>query len=218
MVPVVRAWDLFSVCERMGSMRTRRIAVPLILGLTAVALPGCGGGTSADRSAGGEQLQNPRTGLSATIPAGWHVIAKRISGAIEPRQMLAVASYPVRLSKAPTRGCHPGQVLRQMPQEGALVQLIEYTPSGLGNKYEGLLASTPPRPAHFDFPPRSYASYECSGPSYQINFKDNGRIFSAQVWMNRAHVDPVARAEALKILDSLRFRTRRGTYPVASAR
>jgi hypothetical protein len=204
-------WDLHQAAVRTKVMGTRPIArgaVPLILGLAVGALLGCGGGVTADRSAGGTQFRNPRIGLSATIPAGWHVIERRISGAIEPRQVLAAASYPVSLSKAPTRGCRPGQVLRQMPRDGALVQVIEYTPSGLGNKYADLLSRTPSRPGRFDFPYGSYVSHECSGPSYQINFKDRGRIFSAQVWMHRARVDPKTRAGALKMLNSLRFAAR----------
>ena len=152
--------------------------------------------------------EDHRAGLSAQVPPGWFVIDERISGVGYPRQVLAAASYPVKLSNAPSRGCHPGRVLSQMPQEGALLQLIEYTPSGLGNKYKGLLSRTPSRPAHFDFPYGSYGSYEWSGNSYQINFKDSGRIFSAQVWMDRARVDPEVRTQVLNLLDSLRFAPR----------
>lgn len=185
------------------------LALAPLLALAAQALTACeskGGAGSTASTATGRSFRDPQHGLSGEIPAGWHLIAQPITGVIEPRQDLVAASFPTGL-KHPTRtGCSPTGTLGQMPADGVLVQLIEYT--------EGLrpaeVAGFPPRPNHFRYLKGSYAPYECAGPSYKLVFQDHGRALQAHIWMHRRTVDPEARSQALRILDGLEFAPKAG--------
>jgi hypothetical protein len=170
------------------------LAVSLSLWLTA----------NDDESSGARTAyRDQRAGIEATIPPGWHAIRKPITAVIWPRQVLAAASYPVRLGNGPPDGgCTPQAALAQMPPEGALLEVIEYTPGG--GEQNHYLPDLPRRPERFAYADGVFASYECAGPSFRFVFSDRDRAFQAHVWLNRRLVDPRVRAQAIEILNSLR--------------
>ena len=72
--------------------------------------------------------RNSQASVEAAIPAGWQAIHRSINGVLYPPQVLAAASFRVRVPQQPIKSCHPGGVLRQMPSDGVLLQIFEYTP------------------------------------------------------------------------------------------
>ncbi len=61
--------------------------------------------------------RNSEANVEAAIPAGWRAIHRSINGVLYPPQVLAAASFRVRVPWHPI-SCHPGGVLRQMPSDG----------------------------------------------------------------------------------------------------
>jgi hypothetical protein len=169
---------------------------PIMLVLAALAaavtIAACGEGNvpSQPRSSGG----------SVVLPAGWREIGRPITGVIYPRQVFAAATYPIVFHRRP-RSCFPKAALRQMPADGVLLQLIEYSPTDSTRK-SVRVPDLPPRPHHFSYADATYAMLECAGPSYKFDFEQRSRAFQAQVWFNRKTVGPRPRAEALQILNS----------------
>lgn len=143
-------------------------------------------------------------GVSAGLPSGWQLLRKPINGVIEPVQVLAASSFPVRLDKPPYGGCRPARVLNQMPVDGALVQVIESTMRADGTPRPNL-ENFPPRQRPFRLPGSNHQSYECNGPSYNISFRDQRRGFQAFVWLDPNRGDPRFRRQALNLLNSLQF-------------
>lgn len=194
---------------RSRSLATSRrlyFAVALGLVVAATALAGCGGASAGGQKQPGASSKPvgriAEAHVEATIPGGWNVIHRPITGVLYPRQVLAAASFPVTFPHSP-RGCRPSNVLSQMPADGALLQLIEYTPrDSVGKPVQ--VPQLPPRPSRFLYKDAAYGRFECAGLSYKFDFEQGGRAFQAQVWFNRKTVAPRLRAEALQILDSLR--------------
>ena len=177
----------------------------LALGGAIAALLGCGAAdpalppttaTGGDHAEPGTEYEDLRHELSAVIPDGWQAIRKRISAVTEPQQILAAASYRLDLGDAPRAGCLPRAALRQMPLDGALLQVIEYTP-------RRTVSELPPRPESLRYSDGAFGPFECAGPSHQFSFNDRGRSIQAQVWFSRDRVDPATRSEALQLIDSL---------------
>lgn len=102
------------------------------------------------------------------IPDEWQVIRERISAVIDPEQILAAASYPLDPSDAPRAGCVPRAALRQMPPDGALLEVIEYTS-------RRTVSELPPRPHPLRYSDGAFDSFECAGPSNRFSFNDRGR-------------------------------------------
>jgi hypothetical protein len=139
---------------------------------------------------------------TAAMPPGWHQLRRPIDGVLYPTQVLAAASFPAAVPRHP-RGCHPGGVLGQMPRDAVLLQVIEYAPyDEAGHRLR--VPHLPPRPARFHFREATFAPFECAGLSHQFTFEQEGRAFQAQVWFDPTTVDPLLRAQALRILDSFR--------------
>lgn len=145
--------------------------------------------------------RNSQASVEATIPADWQAIHRSINGVLYPPQVLAAASFRVRVPRQPTKSCHPGGVLRQMPADGVLLQIFEYTPGDPRLVKPARVPHLPHRPQRFLYSTAAYGPFECAGLSYKFDFEEKGRAFQAQVWFNRKTVDPRFRAEALQILD-----------------
>lgn len=165
--------------------------------LLALALVGLGCGQTADSPPAAAAT------VHAALPAGWHRIRGPINEVIEPAQVLAAASVPLRLPERSAHGCSTDELRRRLPPGAAAVQLVEAT-MGPGEASHPNLRKYPPRPDPFRLERRSYATYECNGPSYNIAFRDRGRAFQAFVWLDLRHVDPAVRAQAVALLNSLR--------------
>jgi len=173
------------------------IAAGLIIAIIAVLLFASG---SADgRSDPGSAFRDHHAHVATTIPPGWRAILRPIDGVTYPPQVLAAASFSVKVPYHPA-GCHPGRVLAQMPADGVLLQVFEYAPRAPDGK-PIRVPQLPPRPRRFSYDGASYGPFECAGPSYKFTFEESGRAFQAHVWFDRGSVDATSRADALRILD-----------------
>jgi len=172
-------------------MSRRDALVALALAALAIALAvsaAIGSGNSASR---------PEAAGNVRLPTGWHAVRRPITAVLYPVQVLAAATYPISLPRHP-RSCWPNAALRQMPANGALLQIIEYKPRDSAGKPVRVphLRHRPDRFTYADYEP-----FECAGPSYKFDFEQAGRAFQAQVWFNRKTAEPRFRAGALRILD-----------------
>lgn len=203
----LRSGQLSSKGRGVVSSAGRAVVAAVLTSLIALGLLACDGAedepAKARLGASGSTKPRPVTrsgGVSAELPAGWHLLRKPITGVIYPVQALAVASYPVELGKRPP-GCHPGRLLDQKPPGGVLVEVIEWT------EHDGQpnLGDFPPRERPFRLPQRAYASHECTGLGYNVSFRAHGRRFQAFVMLDRERVDPRVRRETIELLSSMRF-------------
>ena len=179
-----------------GRSRVRDTAIAAVVALVAI-------GFFLAASVGGSGSPRPpqQTG-EGTLPEGWHEIRRPITGIVYPVQVLAAATYPIRLHGRP-RGCGPRAAVRQMPPDGALVQIIEYAATdGQGKKLR--VPELPPRPSRLSYADATYAPFECAGLSFKFDYRQEGRALQAQVWMHRDTVDPRTKAAALQILNHFR--------------
>lgn len=135
--------------------------------------------------------------LRAEIPDGWHVLRRPITSVLSPKQRLAAASHPVALSAARPRSCHPKAALRQLPSNGALVQIIEYRLRFLRT------GEFPPRPERLRYADGTFAPFECAGPSFRFVFSDRGRALQAHVWFGEDRGNRRVRREALELLNGV---------------
>jgi hypothetical protein len=137
-----------------------------------------------------------------SLPPGWHEVDRQLTGVLIPVQVFAAATYPIVLHHRPGQCGPPRVVLAEMPPGGALLQVIEYPPRALDG-HPLRVPRLPRRPAHFTWSDATWARFECVGPSYKFDYRQEGRALQAQVWMNRGTVEPPLRAGALRILDNL---------------
>ena len=140
--------------------------------------------------------------MIAPLPPGWHQVERPLTAVISPVQVFAAATYPIVLRHPPGRCGPPPRVLAEMPPGGALLQVIEYArfaPNGRPIQVPRL----PRRPAHFRWSFGTWANFECAGPSFKFDYREEGRALQAQVWFRPATVEPRLRAGALRILDNL---------------
>lgn len=162
----------------------------------------------AARVDGGPRLTKAPRGASihawsTSLPPGWHALHRHLTGVLIPVQVFAAATYPIRLRHRPGQCGPPRSVLARMPAAGVLLQVIEYPPRDLVGR-PLRIPRLPLRPDRFAWSDATWAPFECAGPSFKFDYRQAGHAFQAQAWMNRATVDPVLRAGALKILDDLR--------------
>jgi hypothetical protein len=186
---------------RNSLRRDAAVALGLIVVIAVLlALGGASTDGREDSAASSRRYRDSRDQVEATIPAGWRALRRPIDGIVYPPQVLAAASFPVAVPRAP-KGCHPGKVLGQMPRNGVLLQIFEYAArdsEGKPLRVPGL----PPRPGHFRYSDASFGPFECAGLSHKFEFDLEGRAFQAHIWLDRTSVAPQLRAQALKILDS----------------
>jgi hypothetical protein len=138
----------------------------------------------------------------APLPLGWHPVERPLTDVILPVQVFAAATYRVVLHHPPGRCGPPPRVLAEMPPGGVLLQVIEYPPRAGGGR-PIRVPRLPRRPARFSWSDATWGPFECAGPSYKFEYRQEGRALQAQVWMHRRTVDPRLRAGALRILDKL---------------
>jgi hypothetical protein len=137
------------------------------------------------------------------LPVGWHEVARPLTDVTYPAQIYAAATYPIVLHHPPGRCGPPPRVLAEMPPGGALLQVIEYArfaPDGRPIRVPRL----PRRPARFHWSDGTWANFECAGPSFKFDYRQEGRALQAQVWFRPATVEPRLKAGTLRILNRLR--------------
>ena len=141
------------------------------------------------------------------IPVGWHEVDRPLTDVTYPVQVFAAATFPIVLRHPPGRCGPPPPVLAAMPPGGALLQVIEYAQfASDGSPIR--VPRLPRRPAHFHWSDGTWADFECAGPSFKFDYRQEGRALQAQVWFRPATVEPRLRAGALRILDNLRLSVR----------
>lgn len=136
------------------------------------------------------------------LPVGWHEVDRPLSDVTYPPQIYAASTYPIVLRHPPGRCGPPARVLAEMPRGGALLQVIEYAPLA-PNGRPIRVPRLPRRPAHFHWADGTWANFECAGPSFKFDYRQEGRALQAQVWFRPATVEPRLRVGALRILDNL---------------
>jgi hypothetical protein len=136
-------------------------------------------------------------------PPGWHQVERPLTDVLIPRQVFAAATFPLGLHHRPGRCGPPPSVLDRMPAAGALLQVIEYPSHGLDGK-PLRVPRLPRRPARFHFSDAEWGPFECAGPSFKFDYRQDGRALQAQVWLHPRTIDPTLRTGALRILGRLR--------------
>lgn len=169
----------------------RKLLVALAAAAIVVAV--WGGPAGGDRAAVRVSLPGR---LSVAVPVGWHLLRGWLSDVVDPAPRLAIASFPVRLSRHTCECGFPNVV--HFPRDGAFVFVWEYlNPSRRG------LARTPSRPVRFLLAAGRGVRLTCDGPTGTFAFKDAGRVFQVEVYLGPA-VGPALRRRAAALLDSLR--------------
>lgn len=173
--------------------------------LSALVLPGCGGGGSSDGRGPGSsagagsvppgfaRFEDRRAAISIAHPSAWHVIRRSLT---QVGQLPVVTSFPLHQA-APDKNCFPRTAIEQMPPDGAFLYMFEYAKA-----HPRLLARFPVRPRLFRLRRKTLKSYECMGLSYMVLFRDRRRAFQAHVYLGR-RATKRTRARVLEILDSL---------------
>ncbi len=157
--------------------------------LTSLTVPaGEAGGAFAD----------PQSDFSGPLPLGWHVIETQLTAVLYPRQVLALASFPLRQSE-PDPECIPATLHEQMPAGGAAILVVEYTGAP-----EPLQADFPPRPDRFRLTDESFGVYECYGRGHALRFRERGRQLQFQVMLGE-RTGAKTRSEIAEILNGIRI-------------
>lgn len=166
--------------------------LPLALVLVALAIP-MGGSAAASERGGGLRVPGR---VSISVPSGWHVVHGWLSDVTNPAPRLAVASFPVRLSRQTCECGFPNVI--HFPRAGAFVFVWEYL-----HPSRRMLAAVPRRPSSFRLADAKAQLFTCRGASDGFNFKDGDRYFQVEVYLGPA-VSRGTQARTLSVLDSLR--------------
>jgi hypothetical protein len=176
----------------------RRWAVLFLLAIAA----GCGEEQAA-RGAPPTPISSREHGFSGRLPAGWEVARKSLTPNLRnPVEILSAGTQRGLRDLAGTSGNLPLTALQAMGPRDAFVTLQEsYGDARFAN-----------RPAHFalpDEPPPTVPSWWADRNAewldvYWFDFADARRAFYVLVAIGR-EAPPERRAEALALLDSLRF-------------
>jgi hypothetical protein len=181
-------------------MKAKRLASAALLAalVPVAALSSC---SSGDNRVGTESdvFQSRSAGISLTVPDGWHVASRRLTGLLDPRERLILTSFPIE-GNIRSRGCSPDGLLRQLPRSGVAAWLLEYMNAGARRHFYR-------RPDRFHLGPRPAATFDCftpqpTGNAHLFNFSDSGRAFQLLVAVGRT-VTPETRRAAERALNSI---------------
>jgi hypothetical protein len=160
----------------------------------------------APAPAGWRKHHAPELGVRATIPDGWHLGGEPLTNTIDPREVLALATYPLRGGGKGSGPCFAAQrALESMPSDGALIWLLEYRPTR-GDVWADLPRSRfPPRPNTYALARADLQPGVCGADlGVSTTFRDADRPF--QLWLLFGEEVSDARlTEVTQILDGLGF-------------
>lgn len=147
--------------------------------------------------AGDVAFADPEVGVSGRHPAGWYR-ARALTQFAEPREVLALASYPLR-GGAEAGECAPDTARNDMPEGGAFIWLLEYREELPRSRF-------PERPDAFRLPRDELVEHiSCfPGPGYTTTFRAADRRFQLLVAFGGRPNDERLR-EVEEVLDSLEF-------------
>lgn len=181
-----------------------RLWLCIAAALLTAGAAACGAKESARSGDSGVlRFHDSGVGLSGKYPAHWHR-ARALTDMTDPREVLAVASYPLRDGDKGGE-CAPKAALATLPPDGAFVWLTEYRPAR-GDVWADLPRTRfPPRPESFELRRGKLEKGLCQpGPGYETTFRAADRPFQLLVAFGRGVTDErVAQVEAT--LNSLRF-------------
>jgi len=168
------------------------IAVPLAILSGLRGGPDGAGRADPPAEPGYETARDLDDGISIRIPADW-TFREDPTQPIEPKNVLAVGTWAF-----PSGGvCEPFAALRDLPDDGAFLWLIEY--HGVERTEDFI-----PRPERFELGERYGRDFTCSGirPAHQIRFHEGGRYLQLQIAFGD-QAPASLEAEVLKAVDSL---------------
>lgn len=173
----------------------------MLLVLASVAV-GCSEGSGATDSTAASEAKSTERGarVTAVLPPGWEATRRPVSNLLDPRQLLAVGSFDLNPGGGPppSQGnCFPSGLLKLMPSDGALITVTRYSTLS-----ERLLHRLPRRPDQLRLSSRSRGPHECGG-KYDIQFREHGRGYIVDVWLEPGTVDSRTRRQAERVLRSL---------------
>jgi hypothetical protein len=187
-------------------VRTGWLASVVVLAVVvaAAALISCSSSGNGDGTEN-HVFENRSAALSLTVPVGWHATSHRFTSLLDPRERVALASFPID-DTARSRRCSPDIPLGQMPRSGVLALLLEYM-----NPTERRHAlRVDHRPERFRLGQPAMGSFDCfpappgRAGGYVFNFGDSGRAFQLLVAVG-TKATPETRLAAAAALDSIRI-------------
>jgi hypothetical protein len=132
--------------------------------------------------------------ISVNLPAGWIEKEDPVPGSVAPRVVAAFGTWDF-----PTGGgCGPEEALQQLPEDGALVWVVEHASPGNAGDY----ISPPPRfSLDLQEPP---ARWECAAgaPSRKYLFRIGGRFFDVHLALGPDATGAII-SQAEDLIDSL---------------
>jgi hypothetical protein len=178
------------------------------LAVAVLLMPACGADKEGSRAgdSGTVEFRDVGVGLSGRHPEGWHR-AKAVSEILDPREVLVLATYPLRGGNEAGE-CAPRRPLADLPPDGAFVWLIEYRPLR-GDVWADFPRSRfKVKPDHFRLLRSDLArNIACHpGPGYTTTFRAADRPFQLFVAFGD-RVSDERLSEVETTLDSLRFET-----------
>lgn len=163
------------------------------------------GQPAAPAPTGWRKHDDPKLGVRATLPDNWYLAEKPLTNTTDPREVLAVATYPLA-GGGKGGGCAAaGPALDAMPADAALIWLLEYRPAR-GDVWADLPRSRfPPRPDRYTLKRADLQPGVCGAAlGLSTTFRDADRPF--QLWLFfGAKVSDARLAEAAQILTGLSF-------------
>jgi hypothetical protein len=169
----------------------------------AALLAGCG-----DQAPEPTASASPPAGhggrVTAHIPPGWEATRRPVSGLLDPKQLLTLGSFDLNPGGGPPAkggNCTPAELLKLLPGDGALITVTVYSGSHLSPQ---ALRRLPPKPSRLRLSPRYRGMHECGG-NFDMQFREGGRGYIVDVWLDPQRVDPQTRRQADRVLASLAF-------------
>jgi hypothetical protein len=214
--------DMVDVARRARRLRVRRIAVAGAVALVAAAgitlpllllLPL--GGTNADHprpassASAWMEHDDARDQVSIQTPPDWFFNDDPVPALLDPRVLFAASTAPIQSGGE----CAPDNATGNLPADGALLWVVEYTSVGTGT--EG------PQRAPYEFPPRDgsfqlgplQGPFECIGVrTHLVLFRDGGRYFQVHVMLG-PDASSALEADVLRSLDSFQAQSTGGPSP-----
>jgi len=180
---------------------TMRAEADAVLATLAV-----GAEPAAPAPAGWRKHRAPDLGVSATIPDSWHLGDPVLTNTVNPREVLALATYLFEGGGKVGGPCVAAQhALAAMPADGALIWLLEYRPTR-GDVWADLPHSRfPLRDDNYAIARDELQPGVCgAGLGLSTTFRDADRPF--QLWLFFGEKVSDARlAEVAQIVGGLRF-------------
>jgi hypothetical protein len=186
-------------------MRTRRTLQATVTALALAALTACGQSEPVAHVSEWSAFDVPRYGLSGALPSGWRLAPRTQTPRLDdPREIVTAATFAP--GPALERCNHrPVAAIAAMGRTDALVTVQERGAAAP-------VADFPARPAHFaaaESPGIARTVQECLGGPLPARvsrqeFRDGTRAFHVLVALG-PDASPATEAEALGVLDRLRF-------------